>query len=92
MTAMSIQQYVVSVCATNCYFAINDDTREVLIIDPGASAKQLAEKVNEHSKNCKYMATLEECASYLKEHVSNNDIVLTIGAGTVTKIGRELLK
>ena len=48
MTAMSIQQYVVSVCATNCYFAINDDTREVLIIDPGASAKQLAEKVKEH--------------------------------------------
>lgn len=44
---MKIQQYVVSVCATNCYFAINDDTKEVLIIDPGASAKQLAEKVKE---------------------------------------------
>lgn len=28
-------------------FAINDDTKEVLIIDPGASAKQLAEKVKE---------------------------------------------
>lgn len=48
MTAMKIQMYVVSVCATNCYFAINDDTKEVLIIDPGASAKQLAEKVKEH--------------------------------------------
>ena len=48
MVPLSIQQYVVSVCATNCYFAINDDTREVLIIDPGASAKQLAEKVKEH--------------------------------------------
>jgi len=48
MVPMSIQQYVVSVCATNCYFAINDDTKEVLIIDPGASAKQLAEKVKEH--------------------------------------------
>lgn len=48
MTAMKIQMYVVSVCATNCYFAINDDTKEALIIDPGASAKQLAEKVKEH--------------------------------------------
>lgn len=48
MVPMRIQQYVVSVCATNCYFAINDDTKEVLIIDPGASAKQLAEKVKEH--------------------------------------------
>ena len=38
------------------------------------------------------MATLEECAKYLKENVSSGDIVLTIGAGTVTKIGRELLK
>lgn len=47
MVPMRIQQYVVSVCATNCYFAINDDTKEVLIIDPGASAKQLAEKVKE---------------------------------------------
>ena len=48
MVPMKIQMYVVSVCATNCYFAINDDTKEVLIIDPGASAKQLAEKVKEH--------------------------------------------
>ena len=48
MVPLSIQQYVVSVCATNCYFAINDDTREVIIIDPGASAQQLAEKVKEH--------------------------------------------
>jgi len=48
MVPMKIQQYVVSVCATNCYFAINDDTKEVLIIDPGSSAKQLAEKVKEH--------------------------------------------
>lgn len=48
MVPMKIQQYVVSVCATNCYFAINDDTKEVLIIDPGASAKQLAEKVKEY--------------------------------------------
>ena len=49
MVPMKIRQYVVSVCATNCYFAINDDTKEVLIIDPGASAKQLAEKVREQS-------------------------------------------
>ncbi len=48
MAQMTIQQYVVSVCATNCYFVINEDTGEVLIIDPGASAKQLAEKVKEH--------------------------------------------
>ena len=42
MAPLSIQTYVVGSVQTNCYFAINDDTKEVLIIDPGASAKQLA--------------------------------------------------
>ena len=32
---------------TNCYFAINDDTKEVLVIDPGASADQLAKKIRQ---------------------------------------------
>ena len=44
MAPLSIQIYVVGPVQTNCYFAINDDTKEVLIIDPGASAKQLAER------------------------------------------------
>ena len=51
MAPLSIQIYVVGPVQTNCYFAINDDTKEVLIIDPGASAKQLAEKVKEQGLN-----------------------------------------
>lgn len=45
MVPLRIEQYVVGSVSTNCYFAINDDTKEVLIIDPGAAASQLAEKV-----------------------------------------------
>ena len=48
MVSLKIQQYVVGSVSTNCYFAINDETKEVLIIDPGAAAKQLAEKVKEY--------------------------------------------
>lgn len=48
MAPLKIQQYVVGTVATNCYFVINDDTKQVLIIDPGAAAKQLAEKVKEN--------------------------------------------
>lgn len=48
MAPLKIQQYVVGNVATNCYFAINDDTKEVLIVDPGAAAVQLAGKVKEH--------------------------------------------
>lgn len=47
MVPLRIEQYVVGSVSTNCYFAINDDTKEVLIIDPGASAPQLAQKVQD---------------------------------------------
>ncbi len=47
MVPLKIEQYVVGSVSTNCYFAINDNTKEVLIIDPGASAKKLAEKVHD---------------------------------------------
>ena len=36
--------------------------------------------------------TYHEYVSYLKQNVKENDIVLTLGAGTVTTIGPMLLK
>ena len=44
MAPLKVEQYVVGPVQTNCYFAINDDTKEVLVIDPGASADQLARR------------------------------------------------
>ena len=32
---------------TNCYFAINEKTKETLVIDPGDSAQMLAEQIRE---------------------------------------------
>ena len=43
-------------------------------------------------KDAKYISNFDDCVSYLKENVKENDIVLTLGAGTVTKIGPMLLK
>lgn len=43
---MKIEHYVVGVVGTNCYFAIHEETKECLIIDPGDYAKMLAEKIN----------------------------------------------
>lgn len=42
---MKIENYVVGVVGTNCYFAINEETQECLIIDPGDNAKALAGKI-----------------------------------------------
>ena len=51
------------------------------------SSKDLADAIIKLGKDAKYIASLDDCASFLKENVSKNDIVLTLGAGTVTNIG-----
>ncbi len=73
-----------SIIITDIYAAREIDTGIV-------SSKQLADKINETSGNCIYISRLEDAATYLKENVSEGEIVLTIGAGSVTKIGRELI-
>lgn len=45
MKNIKINQYVVGMVQTNCYIVINQKNKECLIIDPGASAKQLAERI-----------------------------------------------
>lgn len=51
MAPLKVEQYVVGPVQTNCYFVINDDTKEMLIVDPGASAKRLAEIITEEKLN-----------------------------------------
>ncbi len=78
-----------------------EDADEVIILDIYAarekdtglvSSKQLVDEVNKHSQNARYIATLEETAKYLKENLKENDVLLTVGAGTVTKLGRMIIK
>lgn len=47
MVQIRVEQYVVGPVQTNCYFAVNEETGEVLIVDPGASAGKLAEIIAE---------------------------------------------
>ena len=42
---MEMKHHCVGQVATNCYFAINEETKEMLVIDPGDSAQMLAEKI-----------------------------------------------
>ena len=44
---MKIENYVVGPVATNCYFLINEDTKETVVVDPGAAAPQLKGKLDE---------------------------------------------
>ena len=56
------------------------------------SSKDLADEIIKLGKDAKYIPSLEDCASYLKQNVENNDIVLTLGAGTVTNIGPMIIE
>ena len=56
------------------------------------SSKDLADAIISKGKDAKYIPSLEDCASFLKQNVKKDDIVLTLGAGTVTNIGPMIIE
>lgn len=58
------------------------------------SSKGLAEEVlKKHpEKEVYYMESFEEMAAYVKEHAAENDLVLTMGAGDIYKVGEMILE
>lgn len=47
MVNMKIDHFVVGPVETNCYFVTNMKTKELIIIDPGACATQLSQKIEQ---------------------------------------------
>ena len=58
----------------------------------GISSKDLVDKIISLNKEAKYIPDFQECSDYVKNNVKKNDIVITLGAGTVTEIGPLLVK
>ena len=56
------------------------------------SSEDLANKIKTLGKDALFIKDFDECVSYLKSHVHENDIIITQGAGTVTEIGGKLIK
>ncbi len=56
------------------------------------SSKDLADKLNALGKSVQYLSEFENIVSFLKRSAKHGDVVLTLGAGTVTNIGPMLLK
>ncbi len=59
----------------------------------GISAKAIAEAIQEHGhRNCRYTGSLEETFEELKKELKSGDIVMTLGAGNVWQLARDLSK
>ena len=58
----------------------------------GISSQDLVDKIKSLGKDAKYIPDFDNCVSFLKENVKENDIIMTLGAGTVTQIGSMLIK
>lgn len=48
MVNLKVEEFCVGEVQTNCYFVVNKATNELLVVDPGASAGMLAERIKEN--------------------------------------------
>ncbi|PZA08071.1 UDP-N-acetylmuramate--L-alanine ligase [Meiothermus sp. PNK-Is4] len=58
---------------------------------PGVSGRMIAERLIEKGHNAKFMGW-NEALDYLQNNIKDGDLVLTIGAGDVWRLGHELLE
>ena len=57
----------------------------------GVSSKDLVNKLISMGKEAKYIPDFDECVAFVKSNIQEDDIVMTLGAGTVTQIGPMLV-
>ena len=74
-----------NIIITDIYAARENNTYDI-------SSKDLADAISNLGKDVKYISKFEDIVSYLKENVQKGDIIITLGAGTVTNIGPMLIK
>lgn len=57
----------------------------------GISSQDLADKIHSLGKEAVYIKDFDEVVKYIKSNAKPDDLVLTLGAGTITEIGPMLL-
>lgn len=60
--------------------------------DGTVSAAQLAERIAQTGKSARYVGDFAAIEAYLHEHCKSGDLLMTVGAGDVYKIGENFLK
>lgn len=72
------------VIITDIYAAREDDPGDI-------HSKNLVEKLYENNVDAVYIKEFEDIAEYLRDHVSDNDLIITCGAGPIFKVGEMLV-
>jgi len=52
-------------------------------------AKDLANKIK--NANCRYLTSFDACSDFLKKHIAQDDLVITMGAGDINKLATSLV-
>ncbi len=66
--------------------------RDSLIEKKLINAEVLVEKIRKNGKEAIYLPTFKEIVEYLDEIKKKGDIILTIGAGPIDKVAKQILK
>ena len=77
--------YLVLIIITDIYAAREDNIYNI-------SAEDLVKEIEKLGRKAIYIPRFDDIVKYIKERAMPNDIVLTLGAGTVTNIGPMLLQ
>lgn len=73
-----------NIIVTDIYAARETNTYNI-------SSKDLVDKIHSLGKTALYISSFDDIVKFIRERACPNDIVLTVGAGTVTEIGRKIL-
>ena len=83
-------------------FANSFDESDVIIITDIYAAREkdygdihsktLRDAISEHRDNAFYISGFEDIVKFIKENIKKNDVVVTMGAGDVYKIGEMILE
>lgn len=55
-------------------------------------SSKLADAVRHNGVNAHYLPTFPECVAFLKQHIGPGDLVVTMGAGPICEVNKELAK
>lgn len=73
-----------NIIVTDIYAAREKNTYNI-------SSKDLADEIKKLGKTAHYISDFNDIVTFVKSNALNNDLILTLGAGTVTKIGPMLV-